>query len=303
MEYTEEIWKDIEGYEGYQVSSYGRVKNKRGKITFGVKGDKDGYLRITLTKNNIQKTYKVHRLVAIAFIPNPDNKPFIDHINTEKTDNRVENLRWCTSKENNNNPITKIKMGKAKKGFKHTDECKKRMSEIQKQIWLNYTTEQKEKMSQKLSDISPAKKNVYIYKPDGELLGDFNSIRLASKDIGVDESYLSSAIHGNNYNAAAIKGYVPSFTQLTKDEVNRRYEHYLQLRKDAEQRTIEASKKDVYQFTIDGELVAKHKGITVAAESVNGLRQAVGNACYHRLGRKKTNVYKGYIWSFNNELQ
>lgn len=299
----EEIWKDIEGYEGlYQVSNLGRVKNvKRNRVTYGMKGDKDGYLRIGLSKDGILKTYKVHRLVAMAFIPNPDNKPFIDHINTVKDDNRVQNLRWCTSKENNNNPITKIKMGKAKKGFKHTDECKKRMSEIQKQIWLNYTDEEKEIIRKKRIETAQRKK-VIIYYSTGEIFGIFDSINAAADKIGITYSIISSSLHGHNINASAFRNYVPSFIPLTKEEVIKRYNHFLKLRKDAEQRTIEASKKLVYQFSLDGELVAKHKGITVAAESVNGSRQAVGNACYHRLGRKKTNVYKGYIWSFNNEL-
>ena len=116
---TEE-WKDIEGYENlYQVSNMGRVKSldrlvkaSRGGFR-GVKGqlmslckDKDGYLILRLAKNGKHKNYKVHRLVAQAFIPNPENKPCIDHINGIVSDNRLENLRWTTHKENNNNPIT-----------------------------------------------------------------------------------------------------------------------------------------------------------------------------------------------------
>lgn len=113
-----EIWKDIEGYEGlYQVSSEGMVKslnyNRTGKerILKSAK-DKYGYLFVKLRKEGTVKYYLIHRLIAIAFIPNPDNKPCIDHINGDKTDNRVENLRWVTHKENMNNPITLNKIGK-----------------------------------------------------------------------------------------------------------------------------------------------------------------------------------------------
>lgn len=106
-----ENWKDIEGYEGlYQVSSKGRIKSlnyngsKKEKILKCPKGHY--YKRVSLVKNGIKKTQTVHRLVASAFIPNPENKPCIDHINTDPMDNRVCNLRWVTHKENMNNPIT-----------------------------------------------------------------------------------------------------------------------------------------------------------------------------------------------------
>lgn len=106
-----EIWKTIEDYPNYQVSNMGRVKSlgnnkaRKEKILKGIKG-KDSYLSVGLYKEGKIKMYLVHRLVAQAFIPNPNNKPFIDHINTIRTDNRVENLRWVTSKENMNNSIT-----------------------------------------------------------------------------------------------------------------------------------------------------------------------------------------------------
>ena len=120
----EEIWKDIdwiEGFEGlYQVSNLGRVKSLDRIITFKdgrirkFKGkilkqnhDKDGYLMVSLVKNGNYKYVKVHRLVGQAFIKNIYNKPYIDHIDTDKTNNVFYNLRWVTQKENVNNPITK----------------------------------------------------------------------------------------------------------------------------------------------------------------------------------------------------
>lgn len=109
-----EIWRDIKGYEQlYQISNLGNVKslnyNKTSKEKILKPNNIKGYLIVGLYKNGKRKFYHVHRLVTEAFLPNPNNKPCIDHINADRTDNRVENLRWVTHKENNDNPITKNK--------------------------------------------------------------------------------------------------------------------------------------------------------------------------------------------------
>lgn len=104
-----EIWKDIEGYEGlYQISNEGNVRNTRNNKLLH-QADLRGYKRVGLSKNNKVFWKQVHRLVANAFIENPHNKPQVDHINTIRDDNRVENLRWATISENNLNPITLAK--------------------------------------------------------------------------------------------------------------------------------------------------------------------------------------------------
>ena len=100
-----EEWRDVIGYEGlYQVSDQGRVKSfKWNKERFLKPSmDKDGYLLVNLCAGGKPKTLKVHRLVCEAFHENPDNKPQVNHINEDKTDNRACNLEWCTCKQNVN---------------------------------------------------------------------------------------------------------------------------------------------------------------------------------------------------------
>ena len=103
--FNKEQWRDVDGYEGmYQVSDLGRVRSKYSGEWKVMKAIKrlDGYLSVDLWKNGKKKNFLIHRLVASAFIPNTDSsKTQINHINEEKSENRVSNLEWCTAQDNN----------------------------------------------------------------------------------------------------------------------------------------------------------------------------------------------------------
>lgn len=93
-----EIWKNLN--EHYQVSSEGRVKSLRKNIILKPSIRSDGYKFLNVSGYLHRRTWKVHQLVAKTFLPNPENKPCVNHKNGIKTDNRVENLEWCTYQEN-----------------------------------------------------------------------------------------------------------------------------------------------------------------------------------------------------------
>lgn len=135
-------YKRIKGFEDYLIYSDGRVYSEKTGKFLKPHIDKDGYLIVHLCNCGVKKV-RVHRLVAEAFIPNPENKPFIDHIDTERSNNDISNLRWVTAKENNNNPITLKRLSESHKGKPHSEEHKKKQSESHKGKPLSEETKRK----------------------------------------------------------------------------------------------------------------------------------------------------------------
>lgn len=113
-----EIWKDIPNYEGlYQISNKGRVKSFRQSSKLGKVAEyilkpsvaNNGYCQVTLYDNTIRKKFLIHRLVANAFLPNPNNLPQVNHKDENRLNNNVENLEWCTAEYNNAYGTAKIR--------------------------------------------------------------------------------------------------------------------------------------------------------------------------------------------------
>lgn len=171
----EEIWKDIVGYEGfYQVSNLGRVKsldryieitNKRGTLyRRPIKGrllslnNADGdYISVALTKDSIGIFYSVHRLVAQAFIPNPDNLPQVNHKDENPSNNYADNLEWCTAKYNSNYGTRCEKLSKTLSGRIRSEEHCRKISETHSGVnnpmyGRKHTAEWKREQSKRMSE-------------------------------------------------------------------------------------------------------------------------------------------------------
>ena len=190
----QEIWKDIEGYEGlYQVSNLGRIKSlqkgiKKEKIRKQFYKKDSGYLLITLSKENKLHTYSVHRLVAKAFIPNPNNKEQVNHKNGIKDDNRVENLEWNTSSENIQHAYKTGLMDGAIERLKVRIKADEKLLKILKK----YSIERRKK--------------VVMFSLQGELLKKFNSLSEAACYFG-NKNYRTSIGRCCNGKFKTYKGF------------------------------------------------------------------------------------------------
>lgn len=139
----QEIWKDIEGYEGlYKISSFGNVFSvKRNKIMLFKTSGHKGYKNIQLNINKQRKFFGISRLVAQHFIPNPENKKLVDHIDRNPSNNHISNLRWATYKENLGNQLSRKGSASKYKGVCFHKEKRKWISMIgvnKKRIFLGY---------------------------------------------------------------------------------------------------------------------------------------------------------------------
>jgi hypothetical protein len=197
-----EIWKDIKGYDQYyQVSNLGRVRSKdrminnprglsyfkRGRILKS-ELDRYGYPQVSLCINQKRKAFKIHRLVANAFIQNPENKPNINHINFITNDNSIFNLEWCTQKEN---AIHSYKNG--------------RLHPLKK--WENI-----------FSYDHPASKEVAQYDLEGKFINKYGSVSEANRITKIHIGNISSVCNGKKKMAGGYKWKYPQKAEIMKNE-------------------------------------------------------------------------------------
>jgi len=207
-----EEWRDVVGYEGrYQISNYGRLRSidivlhkrdgkterRRGKI-LKIGLSKWGYPQYLFSKGSLfpRKLMRIHRVVATAFIPNPNNLPQIDHINRDRADNRVSNLRWCTLKENMNNPNTIEWLKVCRPNFHHTEETKRKISLIQKGKRL--------KPSQILKLRMKGLPVIQMDK-DGNILAEFSNAGWAQEETGVCKAHICACCNQHRKTAGGFK--------------------------------------------------------------------------------------------------
>ena len=142
------IWKDIPGYEGlYKVSNTGKIFSVVTNRELSVIQKKDGYTCISLCdKDHNKKQYRIHQLVAKAFIPNPNNLPMINHKNEIKNDNRVENLEWCTAQHNASYGTCPKRISDKMKGVPKSKEAIEKRRMTMKEKLSNMTKEERQAM-------------------------------------------------------------------------------------------------------------------------------------------------------------
>lgn len=163
-----ESWKAIDGFPNYMISNIGSVRNiKTGRILVPIK-NKEGYLSIKLCNKGHQKGFRINRLVAQYFIPNPDNLPVVNHINEIKTDNRVENLEWCTDAYNSNYGTRTERMKRF--GIEHHKS-----------------------------------KSVFQFSKDGEFIKKWNCISDIQREIGINVANISKCCYGRAKTAGGYK--------------------------------------------------------------------------------------------------
>eukprot|EP01040_Poterioochromonas_malhamensis_P006072 gene6072-6529_t len=170
-----EVFRDVLDFSKYEISNTGKLRNKRtGKFIKG-KFDKDGYIQVGLYHKegeieHKRKDFRMHRLVAVAFIPNPNNKPLVDHIDGNKANNNVDNLRWASFSENVYNTKKHRKSATNVKGiYFENDKYRVRVGIDGKQLSLGSFNTLDEAIEVRLKKVKEVFKD-FVHKDEGKVI-------------------------------------------------------------------------------------------------------------------------------------
>lgn len=231
----EEIWKTIEDYPNYEVSTFGNIKNKTTNNILTPRKTSHGYLRINIQKNNKYKSFYVHRLVANIFIPNPENKPTVNHIDACTSNNNLINLEWATMSEQNKHKIkTNIQIGRHINNIWRIDintykKLEKYNSTTEAVKWLRLQNLTKRKNSKKIAEtLSKVSKGVYNSAYGYKWMYEFNNHEIKDEKwkeipfeiIGINNYYVSD--HGRIKNNINICNLQPDITGYVKIQINKK---------------------------------------------------------------------------------
>ena len=157
-----------------------------------------------LHKNGRNKNYLLHRLIAENFIPNIENKPCVDHINGKRDDNRIENLRWCTHKENNNFFLARKHNHEAQQLLLKNEEFVRRRAEASRQAMKREDVREKMRLIA-LQRIDKGEKGVCKYDLNGILISEYSSIANATRDTGISNSRIINCCNGRTKTAGGFQ--------------------------------------------------------------------------------------------------
>lgn len=228
-----ENFVDIHGYEGlYKVNNKGEILSVRSGNLLKAGRNLQGYMNVSLTKNGKSKTYKVHRLVAVAFIPNPNNYPYINHKDENKANNHVDNLEWCTHKYN-----------------------------------INYGTAI-ERRSKAIEESTVKKRKAVLQLSlRGEIVGEYRSIKEASEKTNIDRKQISNAINHHRRQASGFFWILKD--EFDKDiDYPSKYKKY-STRHRKQDGGLNPNAKPIAQYSKDGTFIKSWGCIKDAVKALN----------------------------------
>lgn len=301
-----EIWKPVVGYEDlYLISNKGNLKSlsrtihyRNGKTEFREGRIRKpniiyGYRNFLMTdgKGGKRKNMRASRMVAMAFIPNPENKPCVDHIDTNTQNDCVENLHWVTYSENNLNPITRQRMSDNRKGFKLSEEVKRKIGNF----WRG-----KKLSPERIAQLKEKAKPVLMFSKSGELIKEYRSASIAQEDLGICMTHISACCIGKRKSTG---GYMwrykdkwdgkPLEPFKMEKPLFRRKPQFSQKWYDKMKTNKDKYKKIVYVYDLNMNFICQCSSVTEAALKFNTFSASVSRVCNGKL-----KYSKGYIFSY-----